>query len=237
MSKDYETFIVAQASPNLVLGQKHRATDLVQMLVGKVRRTKRSLRCFLKKECNITKKLNIPRISDTRFVTHFICIISLICNQMKRFAWRDIASLYVWTHLYSLLLFVVQHTILTKNELQRIFWILHPELRCIIAARAVFAHAFLLPAMKKANKIVKKLKTATGIQGNCFTLSFFFLHCDLFLENAKSLSQEFFLSYLLHSDYPSLLFGTLLILCFVSIRRFPNSDIIVSSVIVVLMII
>lgn len=42
---------------------------------------------------------------------------------------------------------------MTKNELKRIFWILHPEVRGVIAARAAFAKFFLLPGMKKANKI------------------------------------------------------------------------------------
>jgi len=76
MSKDYEVFLVADVSSALLLVEKkHRATDLVQMLIGKVRRIKRSFRCFMRKDFNITKKLTIPRISDTRFVTNFICIL------------------------------------------------------------------------------------------------------------------------------------------------------------------
>ncbi len=60
---------------------------------------------------------------------------------------------------------MVQHTILTEYELQRIFWVLHPEVRCIIAARAVFAHGFLKPAMKKAAKLVKYVKEAECTKG------------------------------------------------------------------------
>ena len=84
---------------------------------------------------------------------------------MKRFAWRDIASLYVWQHLYHLLLFVVKYTVLTKHELQRIFWVLHPEVQCVLAARAVFAHGFLKPAMKKAAKIEKCVTVGQKPQG------------------------------------------------------------------------
>jgi hypothetical protein len=43
---------------------------------------------------------------------------------------------------------------LTPNEMRRIFWFLHPEVRCAIAARAVFAQSFLLPGMKRASLIM-----------------------------------------------------------------------------------
>ncbi len=74
-----------------------------------------------------------------------------------RFAWRDIAALFVWKYLYFILLYIILVSDLTKNEMRRIFWFLHPEVRCIIAARAVFAQSFLLPGMKKANQIISGL--------------------------------------------------------------------------------
>ena len=134
----------------------------------------------MRKEFNITKKLTIPRISNTRFVTNFICILSFIYNQIKRFAWRDIASLFVWRNLYFILLFVVQHTILTKIELQRIFWVLHPEVQCIIAVRAVFAHAFLKPAMRKAEKLKMYVKEAEGTKGTLENSISFSIVCDFY---------------------------------------------------------
>lgn len=76
MSKDYEAFIVKTTSPYLIVGQKHRATDLVQMIIGRLRRDSGSFRTFMRKEFHITKGLLLPRISDTRFVkTLLFCIL------------------------------------------------------------------------------------------------------------------------------------------------------------------
>ncbi len=59
----------------------------------------------------------------------------------------------MWRYLFFIILFIIVVSDVTKNELKRIFWILHPEVRGVIAARAAFAKFFLLPGMKKANKI------------------------------------------------------------------------------------
>ena len=63
------------------------------------------------------------------------------------------AALYVWRHLYYILAYFVKITNLTPAEWTRIFWVLHPEVRCVLGARAAFARVFLQPAMKKVNKI------------------------------------------------------------------------------------
>jgi len=77
MSKDFEKYLVETSNPTLTLaktsiptlalGQKHRATDLVQLLIEKIRKRKRSYRHYMEKEFAITK-IHIPRIGDTRFV-------------------------------------------------------------------------------------------------------------------------------------------------------------------------
>ena len=83
MSKDYEAFLVQNTSPRLLVGAKHRVTDLVQMIVGRLRRTTRSFRCFMRREYHITKKLTIPRISDTRFVKTLFVIYELFVMKEK----------------------------------------------------------------------------------------------------------------------------------------------------------
>ena len=72
MSKDFESYLVrAGQGTDLVLGKKHRATDVVQLLISKLRRNKRAFRHHMDKEYGITRGLMIPRISDTRFAFHF----------------------------------------------------------------------------------------------------------------------------------------------------------------------
>ena len=67
MSKDYEEYLVTNASKNLIIKGKHRATDIVQLLINKVARTRRSFRDFMSRKFGITK-MTIPRISNTRFL-------------------------------------------------------------------------------------------------------------------------------------------------------------------------
>ena len=67
MSKDFETYLVRNATRDLVMGNKHRSTDIVQLLISKIRRMGRSFRHFMKKDFAITK-YTLPRISDTRLV-------------------------------------------------------------------------------------------------------------------------------------------------------------------------
>jgi len=75
MSKDMEKYLVTTSIPSLVIGEKHHATDLVQLLIDKIRKRKQSFRHYMEKNFEITKS-NIPRISDTRFVDlHFLFII------------------------------------------------------------------------------------------------------------------------------------------------------------------
>jgi len=52
MSKDFEKYLVETSNPTLTLGQKHRATDLVQLLIEKIRKRKRSYRHYGKRICN-----------------------------------------------------------------------------------------------------------------------------------------------------------------------------------------
>jgi hypothetical protein len=40
---------------------------------------------------------------------------------------------------------------LTSTDVKRVVWLLHPEVRVVIAIRAVFAQTFLLPGMKMVN--------------------------------------------------------------------------------------
>jgi len=40
---------------------------------------------------------------------------------------------------------------LTSHDIQRIIWLLNPEVKCVIGMRAVFAACFLLPGMKMVN--------------------------------------------------------------------------------------
>jgi hypothetical protein len=40
---------------------------------------------------------------------------------------------------------------LTNIDIKRIIWLLHPEVQCVIAVRAAFAHAVLLPGMMLVN--------------------------------------------------------------------------------------
>ena len=77
MSKDFEESLVRSAIPSLVLGKKHRATDIVQLLVAKVRRMGRSFRHFMLEEFEISK-FTIPRISDTRFVNLFLFYSAIV---------------------------------------------------------------------------------------------------------------------------------------------------------------
>lgn len=75
MSKDVEKYLVLTSNPNLVLGKKHRATDLVQLLIDKIRKRKRSFRHYMRVNFAVTKT-HVPRISDTRFVDlYFLFII------------------------------------------------------------------------------------------------------------------------------------------------------------------
>ena len=83
---------------------------------------------------------------------------------------------------------MVQHTILIKIELQRIFWVLHPEVQCIIAVRAVFAHAFLLPAMKKASKM---MIGTPGDNSMSFIFSFSFFTVSALCKLQISLLENF----------------------------------------------
>jgi len=131
MSNDLEKYLF-KTSPN-VTKTKHYATDLVQFLINKVGMKRRSFRHFMSL-FNITK-FAIPRISDTRF------------------AWRDIATLFVWKFLYFILFFIITVTDVTEKEMKRLMYILKPEVVGVIALRAVFAHDFLLPGMKKVNSI------------------------------------------------------------------------------------
>ena len=80
-------------------------------------------------------KFAIPRVSDTRF------------------AWRDIATLFVWKYLYHILLFIMKVTDVTEKQMKRLLYILQPDVVGILAIRAVFAKMFLLPGMKKVNAI------------------------------------------------------------------------------------
>ena len=66
MSVDYERHLVETAPTNLIIKGKHRATDIVQLLIFKVGRTRRSLRYFMVVNFGITQ-MTIPRISNTRF--------------------------------------------------------------------------------------------------------------------------------------------------------------------------
>jgi hypothetical protein len=75
MSKDYEKFLALEGGSDLVIGQKHRATDIVQLLISKVRRMGRSFRYFMRDRFNITK-FTIPRISDTRLVPSCFLLLS-----------------------------------------------------------------------------------------------------------------------------------------------------------------
>ena len=81
MSRDFETALVRDATPDLVVGKKHRATDIVQLLIWKVRRMGRSFRHFMTKEFEVTK-FTIPRISDTRLVdlllSYLLCAYFLL---------------------------------------------------------------------------------------------------------------------------------------------------------------
>ena len=71
MSRDFERAVLAGAAPQLIMGEKHQATDIVQLLVGKVRRLGRSFRHFMLTKFTITK-FTVPRISDTRLVDLFL---------------------------------------------------------------------------------------------------------------------------------------------------------------------
>lgn len=52
--------------------------------------------------------------------------------------------------------FLLGCVVLTKKIRLRLVWILNPEVLRVLASRAVFAKAFLLPVMKKANSLGKK---------------------------------------------------------------------------------
>ena len=81
MSKDFEAFLVRVGKEtDLVVGKKHRATDVVQLLISKLRRNKRAFRHHMEKEYKVTTGLMIPRISDTRFAFHFEVILSFHFN-------------------------------------------------------------------------------------------------------------------------------------------------------------
>jgi len=82
----------------------------------------------------------------------------------------------------------VEKIILTKIELQRIFWVLHPEVRCVLAVRAVFAHAFLLPAMKKASKM---MIGTPGDNSMSFIFSFSFFTVSALCKLQISLLENF----------------------------------------------
>jgi hypothetical protein len=47
--------------------------------------------------------------------------------------------------------FLIRVAPLKERDLKRIVWLLHPEVQCVLASRAVFAAEFLLPGMKMIN--------------------------------------------------------------------------------------
>ena len=55
-------------------------------------------------------------------------------------------------YLFYILKFMLQSVTLTKHDKKRLVWIMNPEVLQVIATRALFAKAFLLPVMKKGNQ-------------------------------------------------------------------------------------
>jgi hypothetical protein len=53
--------------------------------------------------------------------------------------------------MYQIILFLLSVVELTKTDLTRLVWLLHPEVKAVIGIRAVFAQWVLLPGMKMVN--------------------------------------------------------------------------------------
>ena len=157
MSKDYEKYLVENSSPMFVEHGKHRATDVVQMIIATIGHKRRGFRSFLRTKG--VKRIQIPRISSTRF------------------SWRDLATLFVWKYLFYIILFLATYVTLTKHEILRLQWLLYPEVQGVMASRACFAKHFLLPGMKLANSIYEGW-FLTSFLILCFNDSpFFFCYC------------------------------------------------------------
>lgn len=77
MSKDMETYLVGHSLPALVINKKHRATDLVQLLIHKLRKNTGAFRFFMQQKYP-GLKLHIPRISDTRFCRFLFSFLSIL---------------------------------------------------------------------------------------------------------------------------------------------------------------
>jgi hypothetical protein len=58
--------------------------------------------------------------------------------------------LFIFQYLFQIICFLVKVVPLTKIDLKRILWLLHPEVQCALGTRAVLAAHFLLPGMKMA---------------------------------------------------------------------------------------
>jgi len=140
ISQDFEKIFVQDAKErgahHLLISDKHRATDWVQFVTQKLTRPplRAAFKGFLRE--HEVKSFSFGRISDTRF------------------AWRDLVAFNVFSNLDIILLFLGRYGHkLTELDKKRAIWILHPEVKTILAVRAAAAKSFLLPAMKAANSV------------------------------------------------------------------------------------